>query len=348
MPTPKTICHIVCYRDPDYVRGEVIARALRTQQNYHIVELKNKYKGPLRYFEILLKLIALRFRKNPDVYFLGFRGHEIALFVRLITFGKKMLFDSLVSPTLSLRFESPSPLKSLISKMTFFFEYLILHWSDVIIVDTEIHRKRISDFFNISLKKFHGVYVGAKVPNSHLVPLANDTRFNVLFFGSFLPLHGGDIIFEVAEELKALPIYFTLVGKCKFKPTSKNISVIDWLEYSALTTLIEKSSLCLGGPFGNTPQSQSVITGKTFQFLAFAKATIIGKIEEDVGFKDKTNCLYIDQGCKASLKQAILWAYNNRSALGEIGNQGRDLYNSSFSDRAIASQFQRAMASECK
>jgi len=113
-----------------------------------------------------------------------------------------------------------------------------------------------------------------------------------------------------------------------------NVEHKPWVEYEELPDYIRRSDLCLGGPFAGTPQAQKVITGKAYQFLSIAKPTIIGAIDEEVGFVDKRNCLLIKQGSTDELVANILWAYENQDKLAKIGKSGQDLYKKKFSQAA--------------
>ena len=165
--------------------------------------------------------------------------------------------------------------------------------------------------------------------------------FSVLFYGSFLPLHGINIILAVAHILKDKPISFTIVGgrgkalrdfnEMKKRLNLKNIIHKKWVPYEQLPDVIQKADVCLGGPFGNTGQAHRVITGKTFQFLATGKPVIVGKIEHDYGFRDKENCLLVSQGNEMNLAEAILWCSENQDRLSMIGSKGLELYRNNFS-----------------
>jgi len=180
----------------------------------------------------------------------------------------------------------------------------------------------------------------ASMPPSH--------HFTIFYYGDFHLLHGFEYIFETAKKLRDLPIYFTVgVGKAKGKRAREflrqvdaenlpNFEYLHWIPFEKLPDYIRDADLCLGGPFGGTGQARRVIGGKTFQFLAMGKTTVIGKLDWDVGFRDKENCLLVDQADASQLEDAILWAYNNQGRLGEIGRKGRELYDRQFSNKEIA------------
>jgi glycosyltransferase involved in cell wall biosynthesis len=107
---------------------------------------------------------------------------------------------------------------------------------------------------------------------------------------------------------------------------------------------IPEADLCLGGPFGNTEQARRVITGKTSQCLALGKPTIIGKIDEDIGFVDKQNCLLVPQGNPQALAQAIQWAFDKRHQLSKIGEQGRSIYSERLSVNVIRQLLSQALS----
>jgi glycosyltransferase involved in cell wall biosynthesis len=97
----------------------------------------------------------------------------------------------------------------------------------------------------------------------------------------------------------------------------------------------------VGGPFGNTPQSQFVITTKTFQFLAMGLPVLIGRNRVNTIFNHKVNSLVVPQGDTQALVDAISWAYEHPKELTAIGQAGRKLYEQQFSQAIIAKQLQK-------
>jgi glycosyltransferase involved in cell wall biosynthesis len=171
---------------------------------------------------------------------------------------------------------------------------------------------------------------------------AGDT-FEVLFYGSFLPLHGMEVILETAALLRDQPVNFTLIGGHKADLSQfrermatlglQNVKHVKWVDLEELPRWIAAADLGLGGPFGNTGQARRVITGKTFQFLAMGRAVVVGETDEDYGFRDKVNCLRVPQGDAVSLASAIQWARDHGQELERIGLEGRLLYQERFSVR---------------
>src|SRR5690606_30487979 len=97
-----------------------------------------------------------------------------------------------------------------------------------------------------------------------------------------------------------------------------NIKYIPWVKFNELPRIVARSSICLGGPFGDTVQARMVITGKTYQFMASSKPVIIGDNDAAVVFVDKENCLKVKLANPKALAESILWAKENPKKLQEI------------------------------
>jgi glycosyltransferase involved in cell wall biosynthesis len=93
-------------------------------------------------------------------------------------------------------------------------------------------------------------------------------------------------IVEAAKLLKDEPdIEFHIIGEgITYSSVRKSAASmgVDRLFFQAAVPYVElpaaiaQASVCLGGPFGATSKARRVIAGKTFQFLAMAKPTIVG------------------------------------------------------------------------
>jgi hypothetical protein len=63
---------------------------------------------------------------------------------------------------------------------------------------------------------------------------------------------------------------------------------------------------------------------------------VIGAIDEDIGLRDKDNCLLVPQADPDALVAALRWAFEKRSELPEIGMRGQVLYREKLSVHVIA------------
>ena len=351
------VCHVVSYRDPGYIRTRNLRAALEHLDGVELFDATNSRRGMLRYFETLWKMLRIRLRHDPDVYVLGFRGHEIFWAVRLIALGRPLVFDEFMSPSDALLSEGKGGLPGrLAGALVFPLEWLCLTFSARCLTDTFLHRQFIAERFAISEDKIDVVYVGAAEPEQCVAARgANENEpLSVLFYGTFLPLHGMDVLLRACKLVEGAPIQFRIIGGrgkalARFRQRLDelkpgNVVHDTWVDFDELQSeLIPNADLCLGGPFGDTPQARRVITGKAFQFLAQSKATVIGRVDEPVAFVDRRNCLLVEQGSPESLAAAFEWALANRDELAGIGNNGRRLFEKQFSVDALAAQIEPAL-----
>ena len=293
------------------------------------------------------KLIKIRIIHNPKIYILGFRGYEFFWIVRLVTLGKTLIYDHMMSPYDSLVNEKKIIRgKGLLGEAIYSYERSIMLASDLVLTDTKVHTQYFHELFDIPLKKIVAIPVGTDEsifhPDTPVNSAVSSDFLEVLYYGSFLPLHGMDIILKAAFILRGKPIHFTLIGGNRLDLSGfhhmieqlglNHVTHVDWIEYEELPKFIARANLGLGGPFGDTGQASRVITGKTFQFLAMAKPVVIGSHNSDeYGFENKVNCLQVPRGDEKALARAILWALENKENLNQIGQRGYELYQSKYS-----------------
>lgn len=343
-----SVCYVLSYKHPNYVRSLVLLDLLRADERFEVFEARNTTKNIFRYLETLVKLLKIRFRKSPDIYILGFRGYEIFMPVRLLTLGRPLIYDEFINLyDWFVHEHKKMPANSVFAWLIRNYSKWTLQLSDKVLTDTKLNAEFSARIHTMSPEKFASVYVGTD--ETTFAPVtekaSKSKQFEIFFYGNMLPLHGVEHLLEATAALKDKPIHFTIVGGKggryeklirTFLREHKRIKVTyhPWVSYKDLPDLIAKADVCLGGPFGGTSQGRKVITGKTFQFLAMGKAVIIGKIDEAVGFEDKINCLEVEQDSAEQLIEKINWAYQHRSKLQTIGEQGQKLYNARFSVQA--------------
>jgi glycosyltransferase involved in cell wall biosynthesis len=339
------VAHIVAYRDVAFPRNGSIVRALEQTPDITLLTAHNRSTDSRRYLETWRALSKLRREAKPDVYVFGFRSHEIFWAFLFGIRNKPIVFDALMSPYASLHEERKLGWRGrLLAPLVFLLERSILRRANLVLTDTPAHIAYYRQTFGLPEEKLCALPVSApELEQSAPMTSAPDTAFSVLFFGSFLPLHGIGTIVQAAAMVADLPIRFDFVGgseqqmqvACKAAGVTR-YTHRSWVPFDELVSRdIPAAHLCLGGPFGNTLQARRVITTKTAQCLAAGRATIVGRIEADIGFIDKQNCLLVDQANPQALASAIRWAFENQDRLAALGENGRKLYDAKLSTRVV-------------
>jgi len=350
---PIRLAYVLAYRAPDYIRSQSLLRALDKCPGIELLVARNRSTGMLRYLETWRALRQLRKAHNLDVYLLGFRGHEMFWPVRWLIRGKPLVFDALMSPSAALREENNAGvLGRLLAPLVNRFERGILQRANLVLTDTRQHALFYEAQFGLQKENILAIPVGAvETCVSSQTPTEAEIKqapFSVLFYGSMLPLHGIDVIVAAAAQLTDVPIRFDFIGG---KPrharqlhrlcAAHGVTRYTHRQWVPMSRLVEyeipHANICLGGPFGDTPQAQRVITSKSSQGLALGKATVIGSINEGYGFIDKYNCLLVPQADASALAAALRWSYENQGSLHAIGARGKRLYVEKLSIASIAS-----------
>lgn len=349
-PKKIKVGYVLSYQGGTYTRTESLLGMLSKDDRVETYIASNSLNNSLRYLQTIWGLITIRLRKNPDVYILGFRGYEVYFIVRLITAGKPLIFDEFINANMWLVEEHKKIKKdSFLGKLVKLILKYQLILSQAVLTDTQDHADYSAETYGLEINKFVPLYVGAneKIFKAKIKPIKDKPKYRILFYGNMLPLHGVDVIIEAFSKLKDLPIELVIIGSSKNditqKKLEKQISELNdtdiiykkWVPYNELANYIDQADICLGGPFGDTLQSRLVITGKTFQFLAMSKLVVVADSSPHSKlFKDKINCIKVEQGSASSLCSAIKWAVANTQRLPSIQAAGYKLFSDNFSSDA--------------
>ena len=368
------LCIITCYNQPDYIRTKTLRAAANSLEGIEVMTAKNSHTGLLRYFEVFWKVLKLRLTASPDVYLLTFRGYEMLLPIRLLSVGKTLIYDEFVNPIEWVALEQRqveakqnsgkmyATVVTLFSKLVVFvvssgifkwFYRLLVNSVDLVLADTDSHAKASAQITGVKRSKIMGIHVGTDEATFKASQSAEGKNkvFTVFYYGNMLPLHGLDYVIEAASAMKEVAIKFVLVGgnakvaKNVANAVKKgaNIEYHEWVKFEKLPAMMQQADLCLAGPFGNTFQAQYVITGKSYQYLAMGRPTLIGENEESHHFINKKNVLIVPQADTGALVSTLHWAMRHKKELSTIGSEGRKLYEEKFSLPHIAEQLQVAL-----
>ena len=220
--------------------------------------------------------------------------------------------------------------------------------SDLIVMDTEAHRRYIVDLYGLDPNKVISVPVGVDTSLFKPKEAPPKNHFLVGFYGGFIPLQGVDKIVQAAHLLREhKDIRFEIIGKGpdynKVMKLAKNLAVsnIDfkgWVAYDELNDRINNYDLCLG-IFGDSLKADLVVPNKIYHYAALGKCMIT---KDTIGvrevLKNDKNAILIEAS-PVSLAESILRVRESKTTRDEIGQRALSMINDRYNHRKIADIF---------
>jgi glycosyltransferase involved in cell wall biosynthesis len=176
-----------------------------------------------------------------------------------------------------------------------------------------------------------------------------DEGIRVLFYGSYLPLHGVDVIVEAAERLRGdARIHFDLVGGGQTFPLVEHlvrerrlarVRLLARVPAEQLPEHIARATICLG-IFGRTDKARRVVPNKVYQCMGMERPVITGDtpaVREM--FEDGAEVVLVRPGDGADLARAILALADDASRRARIAAVGLERVRREYSPVPIARRF---------
>jgi glycosyltransferase involved in cell wall biosynthesis len=282
MNTRKESGISVCYlpgRESSYCRNRVIVNSLRAA-GLEVADCSSGLRSFPRYFVSFFRFL---FRKRHcDIVLVGFLGHFLMPFVRLVT-RKNILFDAFVSV-----YETMVTERGVFGEggaaaaAARYVDRLACRLADKVILDTGEHIDYFTQISGADRAKFTVVPAGADNRSIGRMPPAPTGTFTVHFHGDIQALHGAEHMIAAAAMLPE--VRFRIVGrgtgytrcvKMARERGALNIEFTEGLSYPDLMRLMARAHVCLG-IFGDTPKARMVVPNKVFEALAAGKPVITG------------------------------------------------------------------------
>lgn len=335
-------------REVGYIRNRVLLDALRT--HFEVTVFTSDARSTVRRIVCGLARFIAR-RPDYDVCFAGFYGQPLAIVLSILQ-HKPIVLDAYVSTYDTLcedrrRFRPRSPM----GRLARWLDRRSCQVATRVITDTQAHTHYFRETFGVLESKLTAVYVGCDealfYPRDEMP--ADQQHFEVFYYGSFLPLHGTEVIVQAAALLRDRPeIYFTLGGDGLRRAAVQrmiadlsltNVGLVGWIPLEQLPKYIARASVCLGGHFSTVPKAARVISTKTFQFVAMRKPTIVADNPATRELFTPGEHVYaVPMGDPAALAEAIETLADNCLLRRRIAPGGYEVFQKRLTTRAIADQ----------
>ncbi len=294
---------------------------------------------PLRILRAYRVLISEFLRAGDyDCIIVGYTGNIDVFLARLLNRKKRplvldafiSLYDTMVNDRRWFREGS------LMARGLRWLDYRSCHISDLVLLDTEAHIRYFSKEFGLPEEKFLPLPPGAE--RGLLEGKGGEERhgFKVIYFGTFLPLHGVEVMVRAAKLVEEEGVHFLLIGKGEGLPGVKelcssvgcrNIDIIDrWVEPEDLSRMVRSSQVVLG-LFGTTEKAGRVIPLKVYGAMALGKAIVTADTPAARELlKDGYNALLVPGGDPEALAGAIKRLKEDRELCESMGKRARETY----------------------
>lgn len=231
-------------------------------------------------------------------------------------------------------------------------ESKIFKMANLIIADTFAHKTFFSNTFNIKQNKISVIYVGAE--ESIFYPRINKKNYRkkeILFYGSFLELHGISVIHDAIKKDSSNSINWTLLGDYeKYNPLVKksNVNYESSIPYHLLPERISKADILLG-IFSNSQKANNVIPNKVFQAMACGKPIITryGDGYPNQIKNNKSGIFFVKANDSDSLLNTIYSLITNDDRLIKAGKASREAYKKYFAEELIENQIKSVLEKFC-
>lgn len=329
-----TECHVSLWRD--------------TEDKVNAARKKNWVSLGLRTFKTYLELVRayLPLHRKYDLMLLGYAGQFDVFPARVLCWlaGRPLALDVLMSLYL-IATERQLPTRHVLR----WLEYLAYRLPDLLLLDTPEQAEWFEQTYHIPRAKFQLVPLGADENIfKPLPPRPSDGKFRVLYYGTFIPLHGVACIIRAAALLRDRAQFeFCLIGQGPERAQAEaltlqlglpNVTFRDWVPLTELPSYAAQADVLLG-VFGTTEQSKRTVQNKIYQGLAMAKPVITGDAPAvRAVLTHRVNVYLVERDNPTTLAEAIRTLQADAGSRNSIAEQGYILFREKYTLATIGRQ----------
>jgi len=276
-----------------------------------------------------------------DAVIVGYPGHFDVPAARRIARGRPVIFNPLVSLHETLvedrgRFGPTSPAASMLR----WIDRIALNRADLVVADTEQNAHHLAKLGGLAEERLAVCFVGAE-ERLFRPGWQPAERFQALFVGKLIPLHGLETILAAARL--APEISFRVVGSGQLDALlverPPNVDWIDWIDYEQLPEENQRAG-CALGVFGTSAKAGRVIPNKAFQALACGTPLVTGDTPGARELlRDGESALLVPPGDPEALATAVRRLAGDPELARTVGAGGLAAYREQASEAVLGARW---------
>ena len=289
-------------------------------------------------------LLAGRYRRvgRHDVVLVGYFGHLDVLLARLLVRRRRLVLDMFLSVydtvVLDRRAVDPSSFQARLAKL---LDRLAVRVADLALLDTTEQVAFATGELGLPARKLAAVPVGAEPGHFPDDPPPDGGPLQVLFYSTFIPLHGVLTVARAIRQLQEEDIAFTIVGRGQDRAAFDRevaglggVTVHDWVPYDRLGKLVAGHHVVLG-LFGDSDKARRVVPGKVYQAACAGRAIVTADTPAIRSAFDPDEVVLVSPGDAAALAAALRELVKDRTRVTGLGRAARDRYARDYTPAAI-------------
>jgi len=337
----------------DYPRNRATQRLIELA-GYDLVHAHSRAPGLAR--EAALAFACLRKMGDVAAVFVTEGGHRFVPLIARIArrFDKRVIFDPFTS-----RYDTWVDDRKRYTPGGFHARRLhhldasSIYAADVCIFDTVEHRDYFDDRYGLR-GSAHVIEVGVDEAVFRPLPSKQPTDvFDVLFYGTYIPLQGVEHIVDAAAMLASdASIRFTLIGEGQTRADVsarvkrlglEHVSLLPPVSPAAVVEHMARVDICLG-IFGTSRKASGVVPNKVVQAAAVGRPIVTRKSPAIDRYLDADSAVLVPARDPKSIAQAIRALRDDAARRVELARNARAVFECSFSERVLAEKMKVVLA----
>ncbi|MBI1854236.1 MAG: glycosyltransferase family 4 protein [Planctomycetes bacterium] len=297
----------------------------------------------------------LRRRNRADVMLVGAAGYPEMVMAKAAAAlrGEPVVFDAFVSLHETLvQDRGVVPADSMKARLLASLERLAVRSADAVLLDTEAQVAFFADRMDVDVERFHCVPVGEEYPGLAASEDSSPARLDVLYFGTYIPLHGVETIVEAARRFDGDDrVRFTLIGDGQtfgaVAERAQGLSNVHlergWRPKDELFARLRRAHVALG-IFADSPKADRVMPCKVYAALGLGIPVITRDSTGAREFlRDGETALLVKPGDPDAIAAAIVRLRDDADLRMRLGRAGRALYEERFRPERIGAQLRAVL-----
>jgi glycosyltransferase involved in cell wall biosynthesis len=348
--------------DPDYPRNRQMQRLL-DRLGYELSVEHVSLWGPTR-FDVLRRgpfsairlaarvarselRVAVKFLRGPKPTFvmLLYPGQLDMLAIGLLARLRRtpVVLDAFVSLRETMVDDRGlAPAGGALDRLLGVIDRWAMRLAAVVLADTPADASYFAEAAGIDPADIGVVWVGAEPARFPCRPLEEASDGTVLFYGTYIPLHGIETIVRAAAREECGHLRIQILGsgqdRCRVEELAATLAApvrfLDPVPEDELVDHIAAAEICLG-VFGTGEKAARVVPNKVFQCLSVGRPVITAATPATVGALGDA-VFTVPPGDDASLARAMVDLHASAERRAALARKGRALMEGPFGEEQLA------------